>query len=616
MGGMCGWTGCEMADTESRVLLDKMNEPITRYDSRPVQKLIGKKSALAVSGHPGSVHTYQDQGIIIGISGHIRFNNIQSGQHSDHRNKARIFLENWLAKGERALTSIAGEFTLSIIDENNDRCLLAVDRMGTKSLACHANGEHLVFSTSLDAIIRHPQAAPQIDSQSLFNYVYFHMIPSPGTIYKNQHRLLPGEYLTFKNKEAKTKYYWTPGFEETGTRSFEDLKTELKTLLRSSIQDAVGNETAGAFLSGGTDSSTIAGILGEVTGEPAATYSIGFDAKGYDEMEYARIAARHFSTRHHEYYVTPDDVVTAVPDIAAVFDQPFGNASAVPAFFCARMARADGITRILGGDGGDELFGGNERYAKQYLFSLYSHLPPFLREKILEPWAEKVSGKQLPLPFRKAYRFIEQAAIPMPARMNTYNLLLRHGISSVFTADFLAGIDTTLPDTLNEQTYHQINAKSLVNKMLAYDWKFTLADNDLPKVVHACELAQIDVAFPLISDEMVAFSTQLRPDYKVKKTRLRYFFKEALKDFLPKEIITKQKQGFGLPFGVWLQDHPRLKVLAADSLTDLKSRNIIRDDFIDTLLEQHLQEHASYHGSMIWILMMLEQWYKLRQTQL
>ncbi|SEN29050.1 asparagine synthase-related protein [Nitrosomonas marina] len=89
-----------------------------------------------------------------------------------------------------------------------------------------------------------------------------------------------------------------------------------------------------------------------------------------------------------------------------------------------------------------------------------------------------------------------------------------------------------------------------------------------------------------------------------------------MKDFLPKEIITKQKQGFGLPFGVWLQDHPRLKTLAADSLTDLKSRNIIRGDFIDTLLGQHLQEHASYHGSMIWILMMLEQWYKLRQTQI
>ncbi|MCB1949793.1 asparagine synthase-related protein [Nitrosomonas sp.] len=616
MGGICGWTGCNTEVTESRSLLEDMTKPIMQYDSRPVQMLFGKKSALAVNGHPDNVHTFQGQGIIIGILGHIRLTINQSDQHSQPHNKAQFFLENWLNIGEKAFANLVGEFTLCIIDENKNQCTLAVDRMGTRSLTCQASGTQLIFSTSLDAIIRHPQAKPQIDAQSLFNYVYFHMIPSPGTIYKNQHRLLPGEYLTFKNNEIITDYYWKPSFEESNTRSFEDLKAELHTLLRSSIRDAIGNESAGAFLSGGTDSSTIAGVLGEVTGKPAATYSIGFDATGYDEMEYARIAARHFTTKHHEYYVTPDDVVTAVPEIAAVFDQPFGNASAIPAFFCARMAKADGITRLLGGDGGDELFGGNERYAKQYLFSLYSHLPAFLREKILEPWTKSVSGKQLVPPFRKIYRFVEQAAIPMPARMNTYNLLLRHGITSVFTSEFLATVNTTLPDVLNDQTYHQVNAKSLINKMLAYDWKFTLADNDLPKVVNACELAQIDVAFPLISDEMVFFSTQLRPNYKVKKTRLRYFFKEALKDFLPKEIIVKQKHGFGLPFGVWLQKHPQLRALAADSLTDLKARNMIRSDFIDTLLDQHLQEHAGYHGAMIWILMMLEQWHKLRKTQL
>ncbi|SER75189.1 asparagine synthase (glutamine-hydrolysing) [Nitrosomonas sp. Nm51] len=616
MGGICGWTGCNMAVAESRRLLEEMTKPIKQFDSRPVQLFFGKKSALAVNGHPDSVHIYQSQGLIIGILGHIRLRNHQPGQHPEARNIAQFFLESWLAIGEKAFADLTGEFTLCIIDENKNQCMLAVDRLGTRSLACQASGEQLIFSTSLDAIIRHPQAKPQIDAQSLFNYVYFHMIPSPGTIYKNQYRLLPGQYLAFRNNGITTDYYWKPSFDESNTRSFEDLKAELHTRLRSSIRDAVGNETAGAFLSGGTDSSTIAGVLGEVTGKPAVTYSIGFDAKGYDEMEYARIAARHFSTQHHEYYVTPDDVVTAVPEIAAVFDQPFGNASAIPAFFCARMAKADGITRILGGDGGDELFGGNERYAKQYLFSLYSHLPSFLREKILEPWTKSVSGKQLALPFRKVCRFVEQAAIPMPARMNTYNLLIRHGITSIFTADFLATVDTTLPDTLSDHAYHQTNAKSLINKMLAYDWKFTLADNDLPKVVNACELAQIDVAFPLISDELLFFSTQLKPDYKVKKTRLRYFFKEALKDFLPKAIIAKQKHGFGLPFGVWLQEHPQLKALAADSLTDLKSRNMIRSDFIDTLLEQHLQEHAGYHGAMIWILMMLEQWHKLRKLQL
>ncbi len=612
MTGICGWTGCNMTAAESRELLDKMTRPITQHDNRSTQILIGNKSALAINGHANSIHTYQNEGIIVGLWGQVRFKNLLSDQKLEPEYIAQRFLENWLSKGDKAFLDLTGEFTLCVIDENTDQCMLAVDRMGTRSLAYQVSNGHLVFSTSSDAIIQHPSIKPEVDPQSIFNYVYFHMIPSPGTVYKQQYRLLPGEYLTFRQNETKTNQYWTARFNESCPRSFEDLKDELRTLLRSSIRDALGNEPVGAFLSGGTDSSTIAGVIGEVTGEPASTYSIGFDAEGYDEMEYARIAARHFSTKHHEYYVTPDDVVTAIPQMAAIFDQPFGNASAIPAYFCARMAKADGLGRILGGDGGDELFGGNERYAKQYLFSLYAHLPAIMREQVLEPWTKRSSGKHLPALLRKIFRFVEQAAVPMPERMDTYNLLIRHGFTTVFTTEFLASIDTASPKSLNNEIYHQVNTDSLINKMLAYDWKFTLADNDLPKVVKACELAQIDVAFPLISDELVSFSTQLKPGYKVNRTKLRYFFKTALKDFLPEEIIAKQKHGFGLPFGVWLQEHKALKTLAADSLTDLKSRNIIRNDFIDTLLAQHLKEHAGYHGTMIWILMMLEQWHKLR----
>jgi asparagine synthase (glutamine-hydrolysing) len=148
--------------------------------------------------------------------------------------------------------------------------------------------------------------------------------------------------------------------------------------------------------------------------------------------------------------------------------------------------------------------------------------------------------------------------------------------------------------------------------MLAFDRKFTLADNDLPKVAKACELAGMDVAFPLISDEITAFSLRLEPQLKLKGTKLRYFFKEALRGFLPEEIIAKQKHGFGLPFGIWLQHHKPLQTLASDSLSDLKSRNIVRADFIDKLLGQHLGEHAGYHGTMVWVLMMLEQWYRQR----
>jgi len=587
MGGICGWTGLRMPVNESRVLLEQMIQPIVQHDNRHVSFVVGGFSAFAIIGHPESMHTYQDSAITVALWGNVRLKNTHCNQDNAVKGIAELFLEHWIRDRELALSNLAGEFVVCIIDK--DKLTLAVDRMGTRSIAYQAKGESLFFSSSLDALNRHPEVTSEINPQSIYNYVYFHMIPGPDTMYKNQYRILPGHYLTFKNREVKQQAYWKPCFIESSKRPFDELKLELRQLLQSSVRDSIGNESVGAFLSGGTDSSTIAGVLGEVTGKPAHTYSIGFAAEGYDEMEYARIAARHFGTQHHEYYVTPDDVVAAIPKIAAIFDQPFGNASAIPAYYCAQMAKEDGLTRILGGDGGDELFGGNERYVKQHVFSRYEYFPAFIRKKVLEPWAKRVSGK-IQQPFlRKVYRYIEQASIPMPARMETYNLLLSHGPESVFEDAFLDTVDMQYPGALLEQTYGQAHGKSLINKMLEYDWKITLSDNDLPKVVNACTLAQIDVAFPLMSDELVAFSLQLRPEHKVRGNKLRYFFKEALKDFLPREIIAKQKHGFGLPFGVWLQKNEQLKTMAADSLSDL-----------------------SYHGTMIWILMMLEQWYKQR----
>ena len=146
--------------------------------------------------------------------------------------------------------------------------------------------------------------------------------------------------------------------------------------------------------------------------------------------------------------------------------------------------------------------------------------------------------------------------------------------------------------------------------MLYLDIKFTLADNDLPKVTTMCEAAGVEVAYPLLDELVLGFSAKLPPDLKLKRTKLRYFFKKALKDFLPPEVITKQKHGFGLPFGIWMNQYKPLQELACDSLTGLKQREIIKPEFIDLLLGKHLLEHSGYYGTFVWILVMLEQWYQ------
>jgi asparagine synthase (glutamine-hydrolysing) len=610
MSGICGWIGFAGAPE----LLEQMAAPLSRFDQGQLHARSGQRSGVAVAAQAGSADVYQRDGLLVALWGQPRLDDPTLAAQAAAQGVAATVAALWAQGPQRTCSQIHGCFTLAVIDERSGEALLATDRMGVQPLTWQLAGETLVFASSADAMVRHPLTPGVLDHQALYNYVYFHMVPSPATVYQGQQRLLPGHYLHYRQGRIEERAYWRMQFEEDGKRSFGELKEEFLSVLRHSVKEAAGDRKVGAFLSGGTDSSTIAGMLTQVGGVAADTYSIGFEAQGYDEMEYARIASRHFGTKHHEYYVTPDDVAKAIPQVAAVFDQPFGNASAVPAFYCARMAKADGVQRMFGGDGGDELFGGNERYAKQHVFELYERVPRLVRKALLEPAVFNFPGGERVRLLRKARSYIEQASVGMPARLETYNLLGRYGAQQVFTDDFLAAADIGNPIATLERNYGRSEARSLINRMLALDLQVTLADNDLPKVMKACELAGMEVAFPFLNDKVVAFSAGLTPQQKLNGTQLRWFFKEALRGFLPDAIITKQKHGFGLPFGVWLQEHAQLQQLAADSLSDLKARKVIRGEFIEQLVGTHLKEHAGYHGTMVWVLMMLEQWFRAHRN--
>jgi asparagine synthase (glutamine-hydrolysing) len=614
MSGLCGWIGHGAGLAENRAQLETMARPLSRFDRAPLTLECGRRSALAVAARANSARVLMHEGLLVALWGNVHAVDTALAAHADSAGLAVALASAFRRDPDSVCAKLGGSFALCIIDEANGEALLAIDRMGVHPLSFQLIGEALLFASSADALIQHPLASSEVDPQALYNFAYFHMIPSPRSVYRGHERLLPGEMVRYSKGRITRKNYWRMHFAPQPARSFEDLKAEFREVLKSSVLETSGQEKVGAFLSGGTDSSTVSGILTAVGGKPADTYSIGFAAEGYDETGYARIAQKHFGTNHHEYYVTPDDVVNAIPQIAAVFDQPFGNASAVPAFYCSRLARTDGITRMLGGDGGDELFGGNERYSKQHVFAIYEKVPSLVRKALLEPAIFNFPGGGSLNVVRKARSYIEQASVPMPARLETYNLLGRYGPTQVFTEAFLAGADVNDPLASLREAYGHQEAASLINRMLALDLKVTLADNDLPKVVKACELAGMEVGFPFLTDRMVQFSAQLTDKQKLNGTKLRYFFKEALRDFLPDDIITKQKHGFGLPFGVWLTSEPQLKQLAIDSLHDLKKRQIVRGEFIDVLVNQHLQEHAGYHGTMVWVLMMMEQWFKQREA--
>ena len=511
--------------------------------------------------------------------------------------------------GAQALADVSGEFAIGFSDERG-RTILAVDRFAINSLCYRVDGQIISFATRADELVT---PSEEIDPQAIYDYFYFHVIPSPRTIFKNVFRLPAGHYAIFDRGVLTIRRYWTPEFNPIEKPSFDGLRSEFRQLLAKAVEGQLDGTKPGCFLSGGTDSSTVAGMISEVSGRQAATYSIGFEAEGYDEMEYARIAAKRFKTEHHEYYVTPEDLVRSIPKVAQFYDQPFGNSSALPAYYCAAMAKEDGISRILAGDGGDELFAGNSRYAKQQLFGHYQAVPAVLRTGILEPLLFHTPLGNLPLA-KKGVSYIEQAKVPMPDRNQLYNMVHRLGTDSIFTPIFLASVDLDFPLIQQREVWSVAQADNDTNRELAYDWHYTLAECDLPKVVGTTQLAGLSVGFPLLDRNLLEFSMRLPNHYKLNGQKLRWFFKEALRGFLPDEILTKKKQGFGLPFGVWALKNKALNELARGSVIGLVERGIMRADFVDALFKRHLAEHPGYYGEMIWLATMLEQWLRGREN--
>jgi len=491
------------------------------------------------------------------------------------------------------------------------QAFLAIDRVGAERL-CYANNRgQFAFGTSAQSVSAHPAAGRIIDPQAIYDYLYFHTIPAPRTLYQGVHKLLPGQTVTLKNGQVSTRFYWQADYNPIDP-GFERQRKAFRKLLDQAVRDADAPDTA-AFLSGGTDSSTIVGALTAARGAPVDTFSIGFDADGFDEMEYARCAAERYGSRSHEYYLKPADIVTAVPIIAREYDEPFGNASAVPAYFCAKLAREAGFQNMLAGDGGDEIFGGNARYAKQGLFEAYSRLPAVLRRGLIEPIAQ-LPGLSERFPLSKLKNYVGQARVRLPLRLESYNFLHRTSLDQIFVVDFLNAVVPSTTDAALTEVYERTASDHYINRMMHLDLKFTLADNDLRKVGAMTEAAGIEVHYPLLDDRMVAFANHLPVDYKVRGQKLRWFFKEALADLLPEKIINKSKHGFGLPFGVWSNQYAPLGDLVGDSLSDFKKRGWIQPAYLDHMLAMQRGQHASYYGVMIWVVMMLEQWLQANEV--
>lgn len=553
--------------------------------------------------------------VVTQIAGQPYFRNAKLNEIAQAQGAAAAVSNAYEKHGNRVFEHIHGSFCCAIIDIASHKSLIGIDRLGQHSLYYHTTDSTLHFGGSAGSALVNSPNIPTLLPQGIYNYVYFHMVPCSDSVYQGLKKLPAAHYMEFSAGECKLHNYWLPKFNEsTSKNSFEELAGQLKGALRESVKNTLPKEgKVGAFLSGGLDSSTVTGILAELSEGQAQAYSIGFSAEGYDEMPFARTTAKHFGAKLNEYYVTPEDVVAALPMIATSYDEPFGNSSALPAYFCAKMAMEDGVTTLLAGDGGDELFAGNERYVRQRVFDHYSKIPKALRSGLLEPLVAALP-QRVPL-VSKANSYISQANTPLPDRLQSYNFLHRHAATEIFSDEFMADVNTGIPLELLRATYQRPPQATDLNRMLYLDWQNTLADNDLRKVSHMCALAGVDVNYPLLDDTLLEFSCTVPSDWKMKGNDLRHFFKQSLNDWLPSATINKSKQGFGLPFGVWMQTYKPLREMAYDNLLKLKDRGFIRPEFIDKTIEMHQSEHAAYYGELVWIFTVFELWMSAHSTE-
>lgn len=533
---------------------------------------------------------------------------------------AGTLLRAYREHGDEVFHAVTGPFAAVIADARRRRVLLAVDRVGIRPLSyalTPAGG--LAFGSSALAVAEAAAgpAGVRLDPQAVYDYMFLHMVPSPATVYPGVRKVPPAGLVIHVEGRLQERRYWQPAFPPRTGGDARALGEELHRHLRTAVGRALaGAVTPGAFLSGGLDSSTVVGVLAQLVPAPARTFSVGFNTEGYDELDFARLAVARFGARGDEYIVTPDDVAAALPVIAGAYDEPFGNSSAIPTYFCARMAHAAGIDRLLAGDGGDEIFAGNPHYTRQALFEHYWRLPGPLRSGLLEKGLLQRVPEDAVWPLGKLRSYVQQASIPLPKRLHSWNFMFREPPGAIFTAGFLARIDPEHPVAVMDATWAEVPDAPVLDKLLYFDWKFVLADNDLRKVGRMCELGGVDVRYPMLDTDLLDFSLRVPASLKIRGQNLRHFYKQAMRGFLPDQIVDKTKHGFGLPFGVWLKSSPGLIRLASETLASLATRDIFRPDFLAGIQARHRDGHPGYYGYVIWDLLMLEQWLAARRLGL
>jgi asparagine synthase (glutamine-hydrolysing) len=533
-------------------------------------------------------------------------------------NRAASTLATWIQGRRLAPPTIPGRFAFVAWEPapsapGGMRLLACTDAFRTCPIYVASHAQGIVLASDLRLILRAGFADARVSLRSIYHYLNFSYVPAPVSAIEAVTKL-PAAY-TLQWQTGSGAPTCTPWWDATYPADHGGDETARVAALRDRMIDTVKRYGApeatgwGTFLSGGTDSSSIASILAKDRAEPVHSFSIGFDEAGYDELGFSQIAADAFGLVAHQRRVGENDAVALIPRLVQAYDEPFGNSSAIPTFFCAELAAREGVAMLVAGDGGDEIFGGNERYRKDRIFEGFHRLPSPLRGAggLL---ARSLGGVDTRFANR-IKNFVRRGSLPNPDRFYTDDSFASDHFETLLSEHFRSQVQPNDSLEVQRTIFQATQADADLHRLMYLDLKMTIAENDVVKVVRAARLAGVQVAFPYLDRDLIDFTGRLPADDKVRGLNKRHLFKLATQEILPEAIRQKKKQGFGLPVSVWMRRPGPMQSMVHDIVLSQRAieRGYFQPGHVRALLERH-ERGAWDHASEIYLLLMLELWHR------
>lgn len=534
------------------------------------------------------------------------------------RSDTETIVHSYEEYGEECVKKFRGMFAIAVWDKEKKKLFLARDRLGIKPLYYTLVNGNLLFASEIKALLECEEVKRDVDLVGMHYFLTFLYIPTPLSMFKGIKKLPPAHTLSYINGEIDISQYWDLGFSKGKIQREDYYCEQILDLLKEAVKiRLISDVPLGVFLSGGIDSSSIVGLMSEglINQTPTAkvkTFSIGYEERfaSYNELKYSRLVAKHFGTDHHEFIVKPD-AVDLLPKIIHHFDEPFADSSAISTYLVSQVARKH-ITVALSGIGGDEAFSGYPRYIGLQLARYYKKLPLFMRKNLLlrltNQLPESTESGDIIGRFK---RFIRGGILPADERyLSWVSFFDNEAYNKLFTEELKNELLISDPFKIHKELLDKEWISEFLDRIFYLDVKTYLVDDLLAMGDRMSMANSLELRVPFCDHKLLELSASIPYSLKIKGLRLKYLLKRAVSRLLPKEIITKRKQGFMIPLGSWLQTE--LKDLTLDLLSSksIKRRGYFNCDYIQWMLREHYEGRQNL-SDQIWALMTLEMWHRI-----